>query len=208
MIERAGLRLQDVVAAAPPAAAAVLREDREPWSTLADGWQRAHAGWSAEPVPAAIFAAYLGERLPIEGGAAAIARIAIADLMLACACVHAIPRADALLRERHLADIRRGLGRQPDARTTEELTHEVLRHLLVREGERPARIAEYSGRGKLGRWISVVARRVALDRLRGAERGVDALDDGGIAAAYGDPELAAMKQGPRDAFRTALEAAA
>jgi RNA polymerase sigma-70 factor (ECF subfamily) len=208
VVERADIRREDVVAAAAPAAAATLREDPAVWSTILEGWRRADDAWSADPVPPATFAAYLGTRLPTEGDATAIARIAIGDLLLACACVHRIPRADALLRERHLVDIRRGLGRQPDASTTDELIHEVLRHLLVGANDRPPRLADYSGRGYLGRWISVVSRRVALDRIRGTARVPDQLDDGGIAAAYGDPELAAMKQGPRDAFRAALEAAA
>lgn len=209
MGERIGLRLQDVVDAAPPAAATTLREEPAVWSALQDAWQKADDAWSIDPVPAQTFATFLGARLPAEDGAA-IARIAVEDLLLACACVQQIPRADALLRERHLADIRRGLGRQPDTGTVDELVHEVLRHLLVAEIDRAPRLAEYSGRGPLGRWISVVARRVALDRIRGSERGPErrSLDDGGIAAAYGDPELAAMKQGPRDAFRVALEAAA
>ena len=208
MREPVDLRLLDVVDAAMPEVAAALRADPAAWASLLDAWRRADAAWTGEPVPTAMFAAYLGARLVPSDGARAIARVAVTDLLLACACVHRLARADAILRERHLADIRRGIGRQPDAATADELTHDVLRHLLVGETDRAPRLAEYSGRGSLGRWISVVARRVALDRLRGSKRSPDGLDDGGIEAAYGDPELAAMKQGPRDAFRAALEQAA
>jgi hypothetical protein len=35
--------------------------------------------------------------------------------------------------------------------------------LLVRRGDRPARIADYPGRGALARWLRVTAVRVALN---------------------------------------------
>jgi len=85
---------------------------------------------------------------------------------------------------------------------------DVLLHLLVRTGERAPRIAEYGGRGSLGRWISVVARRLAIDRLRAADDRTDEVDDAGIAAAYGDPELALLRGGTSEVFRAALTQAA
>jgi len=201
-------RLQSVVAAAPAAVADALAANQAPWAALDDAWLRASEAWSVE-LPFELFAAHLGARLPANGDLTALARVAVADLMLACACVHDISGAHARLREQHLADVRRGVGRQPDPATADELVHEVFYHLLVSDHERPPRIANYSGRGPLGRWISVVARRLVLDRLRSTGRAAEIVEDeGGIAAAYGDPELAAMKQGTRDAFRAALEAAA
>lgn len=201
-------RLQSFVAAAPPALAEALAADAAPWAALDDAWLLASEAWSVE-LPFEVFAAYLGARVPADGDLTALARVAVADLMLACACVHDVPGAHARLREQHLADVRRGIGRQPDPATADELVHEVFSHLLVSDHERPPRIANYTGRGPLGRWINVVARRLALDRVRSTGRAAEAApDEGGIAAAYGDPELAAMKQGTRDAFRAALEQAA
>ena len=208
MTDDRAARLQRVLAAAPPALAAALSPDEEPWTTLDDAWLRASEAWSVE-LPFETFAAHLGARLPADGDLAGLARLAVADLMLACACVHDLPGAHARLRELHLADVRRGVGRQPDAVIADELVHEVFHHLLVRDHERPPRLANYSGRGSLGRWINVVARRLVLDRVRATGRAAETVEDeGGIAAAYGDPELAAMKQGTRDAFRAALEEAA
>lgn len=199
-----------VLEAAPPAAAMTLREHASCAATLIEAWRVAAVAWSGAAPPVDVFGAYVGARLPADGDADAIVRVFVGDLLLACACVHDLQGATTRLRERHLVDVRRGLGRQPDATTTDELVHEVWQRLLVGDGERPPRLADYSGRGNLGRWISVVARRVALDRARASGRGADTLDDegAGMAAAYGDPELAAMKRGTRDAFRAALEAAA
>lgn len=210
MTDDAGAWLQAVLEAAPPAAAAALRDDRELASASIAAWQSAAAAWTAAPVPAVIFGAYVGARLPADGDADAIGRVVVGDLWLACASVHDLAGAHAILRERHLVDVKRGLGRQSDAATIDELIHEVWRRMLVGDGERPPRLADYSGRGSLGRWISVVARRVALDRARATGRTVDPIDDdgAGMAAAYGDPELAAMKRGTRDAFRVALQEAA
>jgi RNA polymerase sigma-70 factor (ECF subfamily) len=199
-----------VLDAAAPAAAAALRDDPELAQGLVAAWRSAAAGWTASPVPTARFAAYVGARLPADGDADAIGRVVVGDLWLACASVDDLPGAHAILRERHLVDVKRGLGRQADATTIDELVHEVWQRMLVGDGERPPRLADYSGRGSLGRWISVVARRVALDRARTTGRVIDPIDDdgAGMAAAYGDPELAAMKRGTRDAFRIALEQAA
>ena len=208
MTDDRAARLQAVLAAAPPAMANALAADEAPWAALDEAWRLASEAWSVE-LPFEVFAVYLGARLPADGDLAALARLSVADLMLACACVHDIPGAHVRLREQHLADVRRGVGRQPDPATADELVHEVFSHLLVSDGEHPPRIAQYSGRGSLGRWINVVARRLALDRIRATGRGAEAVEDeGGIVAAYGDPELAAMKQGTRDAFRAALEEAA
>ncbi|MBK6917490.1 MAG: hypothetical protein IPH07_08830 [Deltaproteobacteria bacterium] len=209
----ATLRAELLVDAAPPAAAAALRDDPALCEQLLARCREALAAMPPAALDPASFASYVGRRLPTDAERALIERIAVDDLALACACVNGAPHAPARLRERHRGDIRRGLGRIADAATADELEQAVLRHLLVAQGDRPPRLADYAGRGPLGRWISVVARRIALDHHRHAD--ADAAtgdagegDDAGIAAAYGDPELAALRQGPRDAFRTALEAAA
>lgn len=209
----APLRAEQLVEAAPPACAELLRRDPELCERLASRCRGALATVPGGSIDAASFAAYVGARLPAAAERALVERIAVDDLALACACVHADGPALTQLRQRHLADIRRGLGRIADEATADELEQAVLRHLLVAEGERAPRLADYAGRGPLGRWISVVARRIALDHHRqadaaGGPRASTEADDAGIAAAYGDPELAALREGPRDAFRSALEAAA
>jgi RNA polymerase sigma-70 factor len=198
-----------VIAAAPPEAAAALRTDASLWSALVSGWREAAAAWRGTPVSPSAFASYLGARLPDSGDPTAIAKLAVADLLLACACVNGHAWAQATLRERHLADVHRGIGRQVDSSRVDELVQHVFRHLLVREDDRAPRLEGYRGRGPLGRWLSVVARRVALDHARRRDDGTVPLgDDGGVAAAYGDPELATIRSDARDAFRSALEAAA
>lgn len=206
--EQAAVWIGQVIAAAPPAAAERLRSNPALAAALFTGWQRARAAWPECPLGSAAFAAHVGARLPDDGDDATIAALAIDDLVLACACVLDLRGAFARLRDRHAADVRRGLGRVPDDRPVDEVVAGVLQHIGVGDGVRGPRLLDYRGRGPLGRWISVVARRLAVDRSRTRRGDDDVLDDGAMAAAYGDPELAAMKQGTRDAFRAALEQAA
>lgn len=196
--------LRGLVEAAPAAASATLASDDALRTAIVAQLRDAEADW-----PCALgretFARHVAARLP---DADVIPAIAIADLRLACACVHDVHGAQTRLRERHMGDIRRGIGRQPDAATVDELVADVLRHVLVAEKGGAMRLGDYTGRGSLGRWLSVCARRIALDRARANKSHGESLDDDGLAAAYGDPELAAMKQSTRDAFRAAVEEAA
>jgi RNA polymerase sigma-70 factor, ECF subfamily len=198
--------LTALLAAAEPTLAASIEADAELRAATLRAIERARAAWPELPLEPRLFAAHLGARLPVEElSVATIDGLCVADLWLACACLHELAGAHAELAGRHDVDVRRGLA---GVEAPEGMAQEVLLHLLVRGDQRPARLGEYSGRGNLGRWISVVTRRLAIDRLRGRERADATLDDGGIAAAYGDPELALLRGGTRDTFRAALEQAA
>lgn len=195
-----------IVAAAPPAAASVIERDAALREALAHAIRRAQSGWPELALDPAVFAAHLGARLADElPTLAAIETLCVGDLFLACACLHDVAGAHAALERRHGVDVERGLA---GTETKDGLMQDVLMHLLVKSEQRAPRIAEYGGRGNLGRWISVVARRLAIDRLRAADDRTDEVDDGGIAAAYGDPELAMLRGGTSEVFRSALEQAA
>jgi RNA polymerase sigma-70 factor (ECF subfamily) len=60
--------------------------------------------------------------------------------------------------------------------------------------DRPPRIADYGGRGDLGRWLRAVAVRIAIDLCseRGSAQGERDLDE--LALDADDPELAHMKE--------------
>jgi RNA polymerase sigma-70 factor (ECF subfamily) len=73
-----------------------------------------------------------------------------------------------------------------------ELSQRLRARLLVGDGERPARIATYSGRGPLGGWIRVAAVRLARDIGR-SER-AEARRREQIEPAALDPELGYLKQ--------------
>jgi RNA polymerase sigma-70 factor (ECF subfamily) len=69
----------------------------------------ARAAWPALEVPPEEFARYLEARLDPE--ADVLARLHVADLYLACACVRGQPAAIAAFVERHLGDVPAQLGR-------------------------------------------------------------------------------------------------
>ena len=130
-----------------------------------------------------------------------------ADLELARACLQgdsaALARFDGELASCVDRAVRKVGG---DRATVDEITQRLRARLLVAEGERPARIAEYTGRGPLRAWLRVVATRELLDLRRRTKHeqplGDRTLD--GLPAAEHDPELAYLKASYRDAFRRAF----
>lgn len=88
--------------------------------------------------------------------------IALDDLLLAGACAVGEPRALA-----HLEARLRAPSLLPRRLAGDDEFHAELRtHLLVKAGDRPPRIAEYSGRGPLTHWLRVVASRLERSRQR------------------------------------------
>jgi RNA polymerase sigma-70 factor (ECF subfamily) len=85
---------------------------------------------------------------------------------------------------------------------------ELRAKLFVASGARPARIAEYSGRGSLEGWLRVVAIRVAVDAAEKAKQfnkmsnDEEAADQALLGAA--DPELAYIKSQHRGEFASAF----
>jgi RNA polymerase sigma-70 factor, ECF subfamily len=161
----------------------------------------ARAAWPGVEVDADRFAAFLGER-----GEAA--RRHAAELYLACACVDGTPEALAAFESRYAPIVRGALARVTDADQVDDLYQTVLARLLVAERDGPPRIASYRGESKLSTWLHVVARSVALKQRRRPEQAagdvVEALAD---RATAGDPILAQLALGYRDAFKDAFRTA-
>jgi RNA polymerase sigma-70 factor, ECF subfamily len=176
-----------------------------------DAIDRARAAWPELPISAEVFAQHVAARIPEDAEPESLARMHLDDLWLACACVRGVAGAAAAFEARHQDDVQRGvaLSGLPAGRV-DDLRQEVLQRLLVSHDGDPPRLAAYAGHGPLGRWVSVVARRHALDARRRREdpSAPSASDDAALGAAYGDPELALMTTGQRDAFREALRRAA
>lgn len=177
-----------------------------------DAIERARAAWPNLAMPSEVFAEHLAARISADDvDPSELERLHLADLWLACACVRAVPGAAAAFEARHLGDVERGVAVAGLASpVVDDLRQEVLKRLLVSHGGEPPRLSAYAGHGPLGRWVSVVARRHALDarRRRDDPSAASQSDDVALAAAYGDPELALMTTGQRDAFREALRRAA
>jgi RNA polymerase sigma-70 factor (ECF subfamily) len=124
-----------------------------------------------------------------------LARAAVAGDAAAVAAIAAM--IDAL--GPRLARFRRG------SEFVDEIEQSLRERLLT--GASP-RLLEYGGRGELVPWLRAVALRLAIDRMRAAdrrERDEDTLTEHAVASA--DPELELMKQRYGAAFAGALRGA-
>jgi len=131
------------------------------------------------------------------------------DLLLAAGCAQQEPLALATFEERYLRPLRSFVG-EIDASPArlDELKQLIRERLLVAEGPGVApRVASYTGRGSLGAWVQIVARRLALSSLRQRVPG-ELPDDDSLDAqllAGTDPELDYMRLRYAQEFRQALE---
>ncbi|HEX8110063.1 MAG TPA: sigma-70 family RNA polymerase sigma factor [Kofleriaceae bacterium] len=122
--------------------------------------------WAELPaLPPEDFVAHLALRVPPDVDPVAHLRGLVAeDLYLACACTCGIPDAvkafDAQFLSR-VPDYVSHIGGSSDF--GQEIQQQLRERLLVRRGDAPPRIADYSGRGSLASWLRVAAVRVALN---------------------------------------------
>lgn len=153
-------------------------------------------GWIAD----AAFIAHARQVAPTD---AELAAVHAGDLWLACACAAGVPAALAALEREHLVRIRE-FAASVDASPgfVAELTQQLRARILVRDGDRPARIATYSGRGSLGAWIRVSAVRLAHDLARSERDAARPRDD--LEPAAVDPELGYLKRLYGDAVSRAV----
>jgi RNA polymerase sigma-70 factor, ECF subfamily len=154
------------------------------------------------------FARYLA-RCAREGNAGnceGLAKLAIEDLYLACACAERARGAAAVFERRFGRVIRRAVSRVlATADERQEAEQRAWQHLLVDFSNGPPRIAQYLGQGPLEKWVSVAAMRIAITfgRAESAER---RLRDKTMAEAAGvDPEALFMKGELREAFEAAVK---
>jgi RNA polymerase sigma-70 factor (ECF subfamily) len=168
---------------------------------------RARERWPSFVVAPAVFAAWLDERLP--GREAPIAELRAAraeDLYLACACASGDAAAIAAFETSYAEPIDAILRRYRRAvAAIDELKQRLRVRLLVADGDRPAIIRQYAGRGELLSFVRVVASRTALMYLRRQSApSVGCEDLAASVADEGDVELAHLKQLYREHFRQAL----
>jgi RNA polymerase sigma-70 factor, ECF subfamily len=153
------------------------------------------------------FARYLA-RCGANADCDALAKLAIEDLYLACACVERARGATAAFERRFGRVIRRAVSRVlATADERQEAEQRAWQQLLVDCTQGPPRITHYLGQGPLEKWVSVAAMRIAISfgRAESAER---RLRDKTIAEASGvDPEALFIKGELRDAFEAAVKTA-
>lgn len=201
-----------------PFLAGANQELRSELATIADLDQRlatmaesARARWPDFCIPPEIFVAYVAARLPTDRDALAGLELANSeDLYLACACTRGDRAAILAFDKLFVSEIGLALSRMrlPDA-TVDEVKQLVRQKLFVAEPGRVGKIADYSGRSGLRRWVRSVAVRTGLNFIRKGKREILVEDDRVLAGVSegDDPEIAYMKEKYRGEFRDAFQAA-
>lgn len=127
-------------------------------------WSAARAAWPTVDVHPAVFADYLAERIPAgDDVEQAVRQLRTTELYLACACAHGDPHAIAAFEHHYLAALDPTLAKIAGvtADAIDDIKQRLRYHLFVRDTG-TIKIAEFSGRGELRRWLRVLAVREAL----------------------------------------------
>jgi RNA polymerase sigma-70 factor (ECF subfamily) len=176
---------------------------------LADMIAQAHAAWPQVAVDEKEFLAFLAQRLPPDlEPEEALEGLHVADLWLACGCARNERRALETFEHEFGVEITRGLSQLAgDAVRGDDFKQEVRHKLFIgKEGAGP-KIAEYSGRGSLRRWVRITARRTYIDLMRARQRDPEILMSEDLVSDRAeeiDPELAYVKGRYKEEFRTAF----
>jgi RNA polymerase sigma-70 factor (ECF subfamily) len=142
--------------------------------------EAARAAWPGVELPAERFLAYLGDRVPSDVPfERALRELHTSDLYLACGCVGGDPDAMAAFDLGCLSVIDRSLARLGlDGDAIAEIKQGQRTALLVADAGPPG-ITAYRGRGKLRRWVQVIAVNQGV-ALRHRLRRHTTLDDDGL----------------------------
>jgi RNA polymerase sigma-70 factor (ECF subfamily) len=132
------------------------------------------------------------------------------DVYLACACAGGDANALAAFESNYMAYLDAALRRLGiEQAVIDEAKQNVRIAILVGEGDRPPRIADYSGRGNLDGWLRVITINAARRILRG--RGGTAAPEEVSFEALADGrehrELDFLKATYREQFKTAFQTA-
>ncbi len=184
--------LYDVLLARAPEAAQALGTPDVAEAALAALCADAAAAWPGVAVePAELVAALAARELT---AAAAI------ELHLAIACARGDAAAIAAFDRSYLDVVPQALaGMKLPAATVDDIRALVRDRLLLADGDRPPRILEYAGKGRLRGLVQVTATRAAIDRIRHEEREAP-LPAGRELAAPANLELSLIKAQYRSAF--------
>lgn len=197
--------LDEVAVPLRPAFASMIALERRLEELVAAG----RAQWPGLELEPTRFVAFVAERLP-EGRSPeeALGTMRAADLYLTCACTSGNAAALATFDGQYMGEADLALRRMRASPAQVDEIKQLVRHkLFVAKGRAPGKIAEYSGRGDLRRWVRAIAVRTFLNETRRGKRMVPMADDQllhGMSASEDDPELAYMKERYRSEFRDAF----
>jgi RNA polymerase sigma-70 factor (ECF subfamily) len=151
----------------------------------------------------ASFADSLGARFAAPGDRSSIPSHAVEDLFVAWAALEGVPEALEHLERAYVTPSCAAV-RSADAT---ELAQVIRVRLLVRDGERPPKLSQYTGRGPLLAWVRMTATRIAIDLSRKAGTESRVTEELAHASTPFDPELDYLKARYAEPFRNALEQA-
>ncbi|HVE82791.1 MAG TPA: sigma-70 family RNA polymerase sigma factor [Myxococcales bacterium] len=168
---------------------------------LADG----RRGWPGVALADDDFLAHLARLLNGDPASAAeLPALRGADLFLAGACARGDSKAIRALEEAYFGEVDQAMARARPPGVQADDVKQLLREKLfvAREGEVP-KVAEYSGRGELRRWVRATVTRTVLNLAsRGPKEA--AVEDDVLSELPGgdlDPELEHLKQLYRAEFK-------
>lgn len=148
-------------------------------------------------------------RLLDEASASQLAALHHAELWLCCACALGDGQALAVFEAQYLP-LAEGAARSVLKRDHDvaDAMQRLRTRLFTADGERPAAITSYAGRGPLSGWLRRIARNMALN-MRRASRGEVALDEAGEHVTTTEPvaadaELLLLKVRFRPQLREAI----
>lgn len=178
---------------------------------LQDMVSAARARWPDFIIPPETFVAYVASRLPTDrGGLEALTSAHADDLYLSCACARGDRAAIAAFDRTYVAEIGVALSRMRMSNAgVDEVKQLVRQKLFVAEVGKIGKVADYSGRSGLRRWVRSVAVRTCLNYLRKGKREILVDDDRLLAGVSeeDDPEITYMKEKYRSEFREAFQEA-
>jgi RNA polymerase sigma-70 factor (ECF subfamily) len=167
----------------------------------------AHARWPSDWLSDDVFVEYLRARIGGDDPGAALARLAVADLYLACACARAVAPAVEAFARTILREVDAHVARfDRSAAFADEVRQDLAARLLVAApGARP-KLEDYAGSAPLSAWVRVAAIRTALNLRRRKAFAAEITDDRAVAAqaASGNVEVEHIRQRYRVPFETAI----
>jgi RNA polymerase sigma-70 factor (ECF subfamily) len=167
--------------------------------------EESRAAWPELQIRAEEFVGYLAARVsPDQSIRDALHSLHVTDLYLACGCANGNTKAIAALDAHYISKLVPTLSRKAE-RDDDEVAQRLRVRTLVGDGQSRPRIASYSGRGPLGKWIRISATRLAVDLHRLAVPVFDAAH--GADATASDAERSYVVQRYGNEFAKALESA-
>jgi RNA polymerase sigma-70 factor len=145
----------------PPPDAAALEH------LLKRAWEDARAKWPTVALAPELFVKHVAVRLLAKAAPGPLEMVLesrhLAELYLACACLHGIPSAIKAFEHHYLTNLHKQLGQhRHSAAALDEICQLTRVKILVPTSNGPPKIAEYTGKGSLQGWVRATALRISI----------------------------------------------